>query len=356
MRNAPSAALAQVLSRPASREAWLEIVEWFFAHRSDPDFAAAVTNASAALESWPHRLRRIDIGTFLWELYRGDEPQPYWDLGRALAINLSLLADRRFAQRGLDIIRGLPVLIVERENRARVRHAAGVIERSLGRMPSIRELVLDDARMGELGVAVAVGAAPALRSLSIRLCGISATSLVPILGRSSAATLNELDVSDNKLDFSDFLGVAHLPVSGTIRRLSFSGNTMSLVGERIAVATFPALETLDLSRCHLSLAEALLCWRAPRLQELNLSHQLLRSDDILALAEWLPDSISKLSLSATGLQGSEMAALRALVETTRLGSLDLRDNAVVDEPLLQRLIDRHGFVAREPGVYECPTG
>ena len=351
MRPTP-ATLGELLARPASREAWLEIFAWFYGHRGDPDSSAAAARAAVVLDAWPDRFRRIDSSSYLWELYRGDDPQPYWALGRALAIDLGLLADRRFAPRGLAVVERLPVLIVERELRPRVRHSAAVVQRALARVPSIRELILDDSRSGTATVSAIVGAAPVLQALDLTRCRISAGGLSRVLSQPAASRLRELDASDNGLELADFFDVARSPASRTIEVLSVSRNTMSTVSSVVEPPlVFPALRDLNLSACHLDLIESLPSWRAPILRDLDLSLQSVRAPELESLAAWLPESISRLSLAATGLGSDSGLVLRKLVGATQLETLDLRENELSQDSEFNRAMAEHGLVNTSRGLY-----
>jgi hypothetical protein len=343
MASSDHAELDALVTMQPSQAAWLAWMGMLLQHLGQADLETLTAHAEAALATWPDSERRIAEDTYLHELVRGDEAQPYWYLGRALSLDLELLASPRFSERGLQVVAGLGILRVERGLKPRVRHVAAVVRRALQRMPRLKELVLDDTRLGATMARGLLAEAPTLERLQMRRCDLGPGTLAKLLETTSAGTLVELDAAENRLAGEDLASIARSAAAGSLTRLDLSANGLWRGDCPSMKAALPRLQTLRLAasglRAH-ALCVALRDWQLPALRSIDLSLCPQDADDLGELLNWLPDGVVEVALAGTGLDEAAIDALAACGGERPSVRWDLRGNevATLNRDRLRRVV------------------
>jgi hypothetical protein len=327
----------------ASRAAWLAWMGMLLQHRGQADLETLTAHAEAAMAKWPDGERRISEDTYLQELVRGDDARPYWFLGRALSLDLELLASPRFSARGLQVVAGLEILQVERGLKPRVRHVAATVRTALKRMPRLKELVLDDSRMGATMARCVLAEARPLERLRLRRCDLSPGTLAKLLETTAAEALVELDAAENSLSGADLASVARSAAARSLTRLDLSGNDLWCGDCPSMRGCLPRLKSLSLAasglRAH-ALCVALRHWQLPSLRSVDLSQSPQDADDLRELLAWLPDGVVELVLVGTALDDAAIDVLADCGAARASIRVDLRGNelAILHRDRLRRVM------------------
>lgn len=210
--------------------------------------------------------------------------------------------------------------------------------RALPELHRLETLFLDEAHLGDAGLVALVDAlaeAASLRHLSLRFNAIGHEGMRALLAAPWIATLQELDLTGNRIDNTELELLAEAPPLA-LSRLHLSANLFCPHGVQMLVDAELPLEVLSLYRCTVNndgVRALAACESLRGLQTLILAHTAIDDVGARAIAESpILGQVEVLDLAQNDIGEAGIVAL-SKAKMPQLSELDLSGNTVTSAAL-----------------------